>query len=288
MVGVTPNLGRFLERRFSMRNTLLKAALVAVAATLIIGIIPLRVSKCLQSEGLTRWQIHDMSRPQPPLVAPGAASTQDKPGQPPSDAIVLFNGRDLSQWQGAKGEPAPWKVGTGYFEVVPKSGDIYTRQAFGDCQVHVEWDSPEWTGETFDPGNSGVFLAALYEVQIVDSVHSKIYADGQAAAMYGQYPPLVNVCRAPGLWQTYDVVFHDARFDKDGKVLRPAIITVFFNGVLVQDHVELTGPTAHHQRPPYQAHPTKMPLRLQDHNYKVRFRNIWIRELGEGEKSKQS
>jgi hypothetical protein len=165
-------------------------------------------------------------------------------------------------------------------EVVPKTGDIYTKQAFGDCQLHVEWASPEWVpGQTFDPGNSGVFLAALYEVQIVDSVHSKIYADGQAAAMYGQYPPLVNAGRVPGLWQTYDIVFHDARFDKDGKLLRPAIITVFHNGVLVQDHVELTGPTAHHQRPPYQPHPERMPLRLQDHNYKVRFRNIWIREL---------
>ena len=269
-----------------MRNILLKATMVAVAAAFIITIISPEVSKCLQSEGLTRWQIHDMSRPQPPVVTPGEA--RDKPDQPPSDAVVLFNGKDLSQWQGAKGEPAPWVVGNGYFEVVPKTGDIYTKQSFGDCQVHVEWQSPEWAGDTFDPGNSGVFLAALYEVQVIDSVHSKIYADGQAAAMYGQYPPLVNVCRAPGLWQTYDVVFHDARFDQDGKVLRPAIITVFFNGVLVQDHVELTGPTAHHQRPPYQAHPTKMPLRLQDHNYKVRFRNIWIRELGEGEKSKQS
>jgi hypothetical protein len=265
-----------------MRSTLLKASSIAVAATFVFGIIPVDVSKCLQSEGLTRWQIHDMNRPQPPVVAPGEASTQAQPGRPPSDAIVLFDGGDLSAWQGAKGEPAPWKVEKGYFEVVPKTGDIYTKQAFGDCQLHVEWASPEWVpGQTFDPGNSGVFLAALYEVQIVDSVHSKIYADGQAAAMYGQYPPLVNVCRAPGLWQTYDVVFRDARFDKDGKLLRPAIITVFYNGVLVQDHVELTGPTAHHQRPPYQPHPARMPLRLQDHNYRVRFRNIWIRELGE-------
>ena len=265
-----------------MRSTFLNGSIIALVSILMLGIIHTEVSECAQSEGLTRWQIHDMNRPQPPVVAPGEASTQAQPGRPPSDAIILFDGKDLSAWQGAKGEPAPWKVENGYLEVVPKSGDIYTKQAFGDCQLHVEWASPEWVpGQTFDPGNSGVFLAALYEVQIVDSVHSKIYADGQAGAMYGQYPPLVNPGRVPGLWQTYDIVFRDARFDKEGKLLRPAVITVFYNGVLVQDHVELTGPTAHHQRPPYQPHPERMPVRLQDHNYKVRFRNIWIRELGE-------
>jgi hypothetical protein len=266
-----------------MRGTFLKASIMTVVAILMLVIIHVGIGQSSQSEGLTRWQIHDMTRPQPPVVKPGEASTQAQPGQPPSDAIVLFDSNSLSAWQGAKGEPAPWKVEKGYFEVVPKTGDIYTKQAFGDCQLHVEWQAPPWTpGNTYDPGNSGVFLAALYEVQVIDSVHSKIYADGQAAAMYGQYPPLVNVCRSPGLWQTYDIVFHDARFAKDGKLLRPAIITVFHNGVLVQDHVELTGPTAHHQRPPYQPHPERMPLRLQDHNYPVRFRNIWIRELGEG------
>jgi hypothetical protein len=266
-----------------MRSAFWNASIITVLTILLLGIIHVDIDKAAQSEGLTRWQIHDMSRPQPPVVAPGEASTQAHPGRPPSDAIVLFDGKDLSAWQGAKGGPALWKVGKGHLEVVPKTGDIYTKQAFGDCQLHVEWASPAWVpGETFDPGNSGVFLAALYEVQIVDSVHSKIYADGQAAAMYGQYPPLVSVGRAPGLWQTYDIVFRDARFDPDGKLLRPAIITVFYNGVLVQDHVELTGPTAHRQRPPYQPHPARMPVRLQEHNYPVRFRNIWIRELVEG------
>ena len=264
-----------------MRRTYFRLSIIAVVSIFTLGIIHSGVSQSIQSQGLTRWQIHDMNRPQPPAVTPGEASTQDRPGRPPSDAVVLFDGTDLSAWQGAKGEPAPWKVEKGYLEVVPKSGDIYSKQAFGDSQVHVEWASPEWAGDTFDPGNSGVFLAALYEVQIIDSVHSKIYADGQAAAMYGQYPPLVKVCRAPGQWQTYDIVFRDARFDAASKLLRPAIVTVFYNGVLVQDHVELTGPTAHHQRPPYQPHPARMPLRLQDHNYKVRFRNIWVRELGE-------
>jgi hypothetical protein len=266
-----------------MHSTFLKAGTIAMAGALLFGIIPVEVSQCLQSEGLTRWQIHDMTRPQPPVVTPGEVSTQAHPGRPPSDAIVLFDGKSLSAWRGANGGPAQWKVKEGYFEVVPKTGDIYTKQAFCDCQVHVEWLTSPWTpGNTYDPGNSGVFLASLYEVQIVDSVHSKIYADGQAAAMYGQYPPLVNVCLAPGQWQTYDIVFHDARFDRDGKLLHAAFITVFHNGVLVQDHVELTGPTAHKQRPPYQPHPERMPLRLQDHNYPDRFRNIWIRELGEG------
>jgi hypothetical protein len=216
-----------------MRSAIPKAIIITVVAIFMLGILKVGISKSAQSEGLTRWQIHDMNRPQPPVVAPGEASTQAHPGRPPSDAIVLFDGKNLSAWQGAKGGPAPWKVAKGYLEVVPKTGDIRTKQAFGDCQLHVEWASPKWVpGQTFDPGNSGVFMAALYEVQIVDSVHSKIYADGQAAAMYGQYPPLVNVGRAPGLWQTYDIVFRDARFDKDGKLLRPAVITVFYNGVL--------------------------------------------------------
>jgi len=266
-----------------MRSTFLNKSIIFFVALLALGIIYVDISQSAQSEGLTRWQIHDMSRPQPPVVKAGEPSTQAQPGRPPSDAVVLFDGTSLSAWRGAKGEPAPWKVGNGYFEIVPKTGDIFTKQAFGDCQLHVEWQAPPWTpGNTYDPGNSGVFLASLYEVQVLDSFHSKIYADGQAGGMYGQYPPLVNVCRPPGQWQTYDIVFHDARFDTDGKLLRPAVVTVLFNGVLVQDHVELTGPTMHHHRPPYQAHPERMPLRLQDHNYPVHFRNIWIRELGEG------
>ena len=167
-----------------MRSAFWNISIVAVAAVCLLGILEVDISKSSDSEGLTRWQIHDMSRPQAPVVAPGEASRQAHPGRPPSDAIVLFDGKSLSAWQGANGGPAQWKVKKGYFEVVPKTGDIYTKQAFGDCQVHVEWLAPPWTpGNTYDPGNSGVFLASLYEVQIIDSVHSKIYADGQAAAM---------------------------------------------------------------------------------------------------------
>jgi hypothetical protein len=231
-----------------------------------------------------RWKIHDTSRPHPPVITPGTASTQDKPGLPPSDAIVLFDGADLSKWETPKGGPAKWRVADGYFEVVPKTGTIQTRQAFGDCQLHLEWAAPDPPrGQDQDRGNSGVFLMGMYEVQVLDSYNNVTYADGQAGAVYGQYPPLVNPARPPGQWQTYDILFHGPRFDKNGKLLRPARVTLFYNGVVVQDNVELTGPTAHRQRPPYQVHAEKLPLALQDHDHPVRFRNIWIRELGAGQ-----
>jgi Domain of Unknown Function (DUF1080) len=167
-------------------------------------------------------------------------------------------------------------------EVAPGTGNISTRQAFGDCQLHVEFAEPvPATGESQDRGNSGVFLQGLYEIQVLDSYHSKTYADGQAAAVYGQYPPLVNAARPPGQWQTYDIVFHAPRFDANGDVLHPARVTVLHNGVLVQDNVELTGPTAHGERPPYKKTPENLPLQLQDHHNPVRFRNIWIRQLAE-------
>ena len=228
------------------------------------------------------WTIHDRNRPHPPVVTPGDASVQDRAGQPPSDATVLFDGKDLSEWQALGGGPAKWKVENGYCEVVRQTGNIQTKRAFGDCQLHVEWATPSpGRGEDQDRGNSGVFLMSLYEVQVLDSYQSETYADGQAAAVYGQYPPLVNACRPPGQWQTYDIIFHGPRFEKDGKLLRPAFITVLHNGLLVQDHVAIMGPTAHMKRLPYQAQPEKLPLMLQDHNHPVRFRNIWIRELAE-------
>jgi hypothetical protein len=228
----------------------------------------------------TKWKIHDPDRPVPSAIDPGTSSTQDSPGHPPSDAVVLFDGKDLSKWAHKDGSPAKWKVENGYFEVVPKAGYIYTREPFGDCQLHVEFAEPAPAkGESQDRGNSGVFLQGLYETQVLDSYQSKTYADGQAAAIYGQYPPLANASRPPGQWQTYDIVFHGPRFAKDGKLLRPARETVFHNGVLVQDNVELSGPTAHGKRPPYEPQPEKLPLALQDHNHPVRYRNIWIREL---------
>ncbi|MCX6574026.1 MAG: DUF1080 domain-containing protein [Candidatus Aminicenantes bacterium] len=223
------------------------------------------------------WSVHDPNRPQPPVMTPGPAGP---PVPPPSDAVVLFDGRDLKGWTDAKGQPALWKVEDGYFEVVPKTGDIRTAKGFGDCQLHIEWMAPSPAkGADQDRGNSGVFLMGLYEVQVLDCFGNRTYADGMTAAIYGQYPPLVNACRAPGEWQTYDIVFHRPRFDKDGKLLAPARMTVFHNGILVHDNDVLTGPTAHKARPPYQMHPDRLPISLQDHGHPVRYRAIWLREL---------
>jgi hypothetical protein len=226
---------------------------------------------------LQKWPVHDETRPMPPVVDPGPAGP---PAPVPADALVLFGGTDLSGWTTAKGTPAKWLVKDGYMEAVKGAGSIQTTRAFGDCQLHVEWAAPAPpVGTSQDRGNSGVFLMNTYEVQVLDSYEAKTYADGMAAALYGQYPPLVNASRRPGEWQTYDIVFRAPRFDANGAVVSPARMTVFHNGVLVHDAQELTGPTAHKARPPYKAHADKLPLGLQDHGHPVRFRNIWIREL---------
>lgn len=244
------------------------------------GILLLLFSTPGMAQVDTKWKIHDLNRPLPPIITPGTSSTQDSPGKAPSDAVALFTGEDLSQWIDEHGAPANWKVEKGYMEVVPKTGNIHTKNSFGDCQLHVEFSEPvPPKGESQERGNSGVFLMGTYEIQVLDSYENKTYADGQAAAVYGQYPPLVNASRPPGQWQSYDIVFHGPRFDAKGKLLRPARVTVFHNGVLVQDNVELTGPTAHGERPPYKPGPEKAPLALQDHDEPVRYRNIWIREL---------
>jgi hypothetical protein len=228
-----------------------------------------------------KWEIHDLNRPLPPVVNPGSAGP---PAPAPSDAVILFDGKDLSQWEVADGGPARWKVKKRHMEVVAKTGSIRTKKGFGDCQLHIEWAAPAVvSGEGQGRGNSGVFLMDIYEVQVLDCYNNKTYADGMAAAIYGQYPPLVNACRKPGEWQTYDIIFHRPRFDGEGKVTNPARMTVFHNGLLVQDNVELSGPTAHKARPPYKVHPDKLPLSLQDHGNPVRYRNIWIRELKEPE-----
>jgi len=200
------------------------------------------------------------------------------PGPPPADAIVLFDGTDLSKWQGDRGDPARWEVKDGV-ATVNKTGSISTKQPFGDCQLHIEWATPaEVSGEGQGRGNSGVIFQGRYELQILDSYQNKTYFNGQAGAVYSQYPPLVNVSRKPGEWQSYDVIFHAPRFDENGKLLKAATITVLHNGVLVQDHAEIQGPTGK-QPTKYVAHPLKEPLVLQDHGNPIRFRNIWIREL---------
>lgn len=228
------------------------------------------------------WKVSDYNRPLPPVITAGDESTQQQPGKTPSDAIVLFDGKDLSAWASSKGGPAKWALRGGHMETGNDAGDIVTRQAFGDCQLHVEWATPNPpSGEDQGRGNSGVYLMSLYEIQILDSFQNRTYADGQAAAIYAQFPPLVNASRPPGQWQAYDVVFHGPRFDREGRLLRTARVTLFHNGVLVQDNVELTGPTDYMKRPPYHPHPNKMPLLLQDHGNPVSFRNIWIREIPE-------
>jgi hypothetical protein len=209
--------------------------------------------------------------PEPEIVDPGPAG----PPQPaPSDAIVLFDGTDLSAWEGGES----WIVEGGVATV--RGGDIATKQAFGSCQLHVEWASPtEVKGKGQQRGNSGVFLMGQYEVQILDSYQNETYFDGQCGAIYKQYPPLVNASRKPGEWQTFDIFFQAPKFGEDGKVARPGYVTVLHNGVLIQNHVELQGSTAFHKPPEYEAHPDKLPVELQNHRNPVRFRNIWIREL---------
>jgi hypothetical protein len=244
------------------------------------GLLLLVLAAPAQSQVDTKWKIHDMSRPAPPVVDPGTFSTQDMPGHPPSDAIVLFDGKDLSKWQHADKSAAKWKVQNGYAEVVAETGNIQTKQEFGDFQLHVEFAEPvPPVGDSQERGNSGVYLQGLYEVQVLDSYKNKTYADGQAASLYGQYPPQVNASRPPGTWQQYDIVFHAPKFDAANKLLKPARVTVFHNGVLVQDNVALTGPTEHGERPPYKPGVVRGPVALQDHGNPVRFRNIWIREL---------
>jgi hypothetical protein len=223
------------------------------------------------------WPVHSPERPQPPVVDPGPGSL---PVPPPKDAIVLFDGKDLSKWVHANGAAASFVVRDNYFEVQRGLGNLMTRDGFGDVQLHVEWSTPDPPrGRGQDRGNSGVYLMSKYEVQVLDSYDNTTYADGMAGALYGQFPPLVNASRPPGAWQSYDIVFHGPRFDSSGKLLRPATITVLHNGVLVQDHVTLTGPTAHYARPPYEAHPERLPILIQDHSHPVRYRNIWLREL---------
>jgi Domain of Unknown Function (DUF1080) len=222
---------------------------------------------------------HSRTRLAPVVVTPGPYLG---PVAPPSDAIVLFDGHSLSEWRSAdttKGA-ANWKVENGDIVIAPGTGDIATRRTFGDVQLHVEWAAPNPPrGEDQDRGNSGVFLMSTYEVQVLDSYHAATYPDGQAAAIYGQYPPLVNAMRPPGEWQVYDIVFHRPHFDASGKITTPARMTILHNGILVQDNMTVIGPTTNSHRAPYAAHPDRMPLQLQDHGHPVRFRNIWIREL---------
>ena len=229
------------------------------------------VASPLPAQVTPPWGVHDTLRPRPRIV-----SVREMP----SDAIVLFDGRNLSEWRSAQGGAAPWRVRDGFVEVVPRSGDIETARRFGDVQVHIEWATPaEVSGKGQQRGNSGVFLMGMYELQILDSYENRTYADGQAGAIYGQHPPLVNASRSPGKWQSYDIVFRRPRFDSAGVLTSPARMTVLHNQVLVHHNVELLGATAHGRLAAYTAHADRLPIKLQDHGNRTRFRNIWVREI---------
>ena len=220
------------------------------------------------------WRVHDSKRPAPPVVTPGASDSDA-----PSDSVVLFDGTDLSAWKGRDGAAA-WKIEGGYMEAVPGTGDIQTVEQFGDCQLHLEFRSPDVVkGDSQGRGNSGVFLMGLYEIQVLDSYDNPTYADGGAGSIYGQHPTLVNASRKPGEWQTYDIIFIAPRFDGD-KLVSPACLTVLHNGVLAQHAQASDGPTGHRSVSSYSAdHPGSGPLKLQDHGDLVRFRNVWVRPL---------
>lgn len=224
-----------------------------------------------------KWRVHDINRPRPAVVTPGATASA-----PPSDAIVLFDGKSMSPWNSAKGgkiTEADWKVADGYMEIPHGAGSLQTKEKFGDIQLHLEWAAPTVIdGDSQWRGNSGVMFMGRYELQVLDSYNNPTYADGQAAAVYGQFPPLVNASRKPGEWQTYDIVFEAPRFEGT-KVARPAYVTVFHNGVLVQNHQQFTGQVAHKAVRPYEPHAAEESLMLQNHDTPVRYRNIWIRRL---------
>jgi len=214
-----------------------------------------------------RWE------PVPPLVTPGES------GAAPSDALVLFDGDDLDQWQAVQGGDASWLVKDGTVTVVPGTGDIRTRQSFSDVQLHIEWRTPgEIVGERQRRGNSGVILMDRYEVQVLDSFNNPTYSNGQAGSVYKQHIPLVNAARGPGEWQSYDIVFMAPRFSDTGRIVEPARVTVLHNGVLIQHNVSIQGPTVNVGAPSYAAHGAA-PIRLQDHRSPVSFRNIWVRQL---------
>lgn len=233
----------------------------------------------MQPNGL--WHVHDGKRPQPPIVTPAPPNPNPVPA--PADAIVLFGARDdLSAWQMSDGSPATWLMKNGVLQT--GKGMIRTKAEFTDFQLHVEFATPdEIKGDSQGRGNSGVFLLGRFEIQVLDSYRNPTYPDGQAAAMYGQYPPLVNVARPPGQWQTYDIVFTAPRFTPSSTLEKPAIVTVLHNGVVVHHATAFWGPTRHRSVLPYTPDMAKGPIALQDHGNPVRYRNIWLRPLKEYE-----
>jgi hypothetical protein len=237
-----------------------------------------------RAPGAPKPEDTEVWEPVPKIVAPGKTN-----GDAPADAIVLFDGSNLNEWVSVKDKsPAAWKVADGIITVDKKAGNIETKRSFKNYQLHLEWRIPDTiTGTGQARGNSGLFLASTgpgddgYELQILDSYENKTYVNGQAGSIYKQYPPLVNAMRKPGEWQTYDVVWTAPTFNADGSVKTPACVTVFHNGVLIQNHSELKGQTLYIGKPSYKKYDTA-PIKLQSHgdpSEPISFRNIWIREL---------
>ncbi|BET66821.1 DUF1080 domain-containing protein [Opitutales bacterium ASA1] len=226
-----------------------------------------------QKDDLPPPEATEYYEPVPPVVAVPASGV-------PSDAIVLFDGTSFDAWETTKADSTGWAIEGDAMTVVPKQGNIRTKQGFRDVQLHLEWRSPtDDDGKGQGRGNSGVFFMTRYEVQVLDSYQNPTYVNGQAGSIYKQHPPLANATRAPGEWQTYDIVFIAPRFNSDGSLKSPARMTVFHNGVLVQHDAVLAGPTVWRGEPKYSAHPDRLPIELQDHSDKVSFRNIWLREI---------
>jgi hypothetical protein len=269
------------KRYFSFRHrVLLQFAMTPlIAGALLAADAPSRAANGLGYDDTpflpnSPWRVHDRKRPQTPMVEPGKEPGKE-PGAPPADALVLFDGKDLSQWEGGD----PKGIEDGAINIL-KTGQIRTKQRFGDCQLHVEWATPaKDDGGPMNWGNSGVLFLEKYELQIIESHDSRIYADGIAGAIYGQTPPLVNPSRKPGQWQTYDIVFTAPKFEGD-KLAKPAYFTVFWNGVLVQYHKASLGPMRHRAVATYVGEKDSTGrIALQKHSSAVRFRNIWIRPL---------
>ena len=254
-----------------MPTPLKRAALAGLVAT-----AALAAQQSAVDPSPPRWRQHDINRRRPAVVEPAEAPIASKP---PADAVVLFDGSNLDAWKSGGG-PARWRVVDGAMETVPGAGQIETKKSFGDIQLHVEWAAPDPPhGKGQDRGNSGVFLMGQFEVQVLDSYKAETYADGQAGAIYGQFPPLFNASRPPGQWQSYDIAFRRPRFEA-GKLVDPARITLFHNGILVQCNEEPFGPTSWLKWLPYRQG-DRGPIALQDHDHPVRYRNLWLRELPE-------
>jgi hypothetical protein len=262
-------------------------ASVSIAATLILAVVAASAMGQQPKIGYDdtprqpdgKWRVHDSTRPQPRVVTPGPFMTM----APPKDAVVLLGtGNDLSSWQADDGSRATWPVSEGVLQT--GKGYLRTKADFGDVQLHLEFATPsQIKGESQGRGNSGVFLAGVFEIQVLDSFDNPTYADGQAAAIYGQHPPLVNASRPPGEWQSYDIVFTAPRFSAANQLESPAVVTVLHNGVVVHNARAFWGPTAHRQIDPYRPTNARGPIRLQDHGNPVRYRNIWVRELNGSE-----